>query len=69
METMVEARPFYCEAVVFAGNRYEPAEYCENEVDADGDLCASHGDFEDGYDDQDYWIERDAENDAYDDWI
>lgn len=37
--------PIYCPAQTFAGRMYDdpaPAEYCENEVDEEGELCADH---------------------------
>lgn len=34
--------PIYCTAQTFAGNRFEPPEYCENEVFSEGDLCQEH---------------------------
>ena len=39
-----EPRPevIYCTAQTFRGTREEPSEYCENEVDDEGDLCADH---------------------------
>jgi hypothetical protein len=34
--------PIYCTAQTFRATREEPSEYCENEVDDHGDLCADH---------------------------
>lgn len=36
------SEPIYCTAQTFAGNRFEPREYCTNQVDDYGDLCAEH---------------------------
>lgn len=32
----------YCPAQTYPRTPFEPAEYCENEVDDYGDLCARH---------------------------
>lgn len=34
--------PNYCTAQTFRGNRFEPPEFCETEVDQPGDLCPVH---------------------------
>ena len=34
--------PIYCAAQTFRGTRETPAEYCETEVDSEGDLCSDH---------------------------
>jgi len=34
--------PIYCIAETYAATRETPAEYCENEVEHDGDFCARH---------------------------
>ena len=47
--------PIYCTAQTFRGNRFEPSEYCETEVDDEGDLCELHD-------------EQDRAADAYDAW-
>lgn len=42
---------FYCGVQTRAASWYvdpEPAEYCENEVDVEGDLCARHDQEDDG---------------------
>ena len=65
-----------CAAKIFEATRVDPAEYCEELAEEGSDYCEGHDpenepeyEPEDSYDDQDYWIERDAENDAYEDWI
>lgn len=35
-------QPIYCPAQTFAGNRFEPSEYCETEVEDYGDFCSVH---------------------------
>ena len=68
--TETEAPVFYCCAVVYAATRYEPQELCENEVDAEDDLCGMHADPEPDEDyDALYWGERESESDRYDDAI
>lgn len=42
--------PIYCPAQTFRQTRYEPAEYCENQVPNEGDLCSKHEEY-DPYDD------------------
>jgi hypothetical protein len=32
----------YCQATVFAGNRIDPPEYCENETVPAGEFCERH---------------------------
>jgi len=34
--------PIYCPAQTYRQTRDEPAEYCENEVTEEGDLCSAH---------------------------
>ena len=34
--------PIYCAAQTYRATRETPAEYCETEVDCEGDLCADH---------------------------
>ena len=36
------SNPIYCTAQTFHGTREEPSEYCETEVDCEGDLCSEH---------------------------
>jgi hypothetical protein len=36
------SEPIYCPAQTYAGSRFEPKEYCENEVASEGDLCSEH---------------------------
>ena len=38
------SEPIYCPAQTYAGSRFEPKEYCENEVEDYGDMCAKHDD-------------------------
>lgn len=62
---------FYCSAQTYRATRYDPAEYCEEEVDNDGDLCRGHQMEEDGPDPddaRDEWLERQYEDRySYDD--
>ena len=44
--------PNYCTAQTHRGSRYEPPEFCEEEVENAGDLCARHD--EDDRSDADY---------------
>lgn len=56
---------FYCAAQTYRATRWQPAEYCENEVDEDGDLCGPCGRAEDGPDPddaRDEWLERQWED-------
>ena len=39
---MSDDYPIYCTAQTYRGNRFEPSEYCENEVFAEGELCSVH---------------------------
>lgn len=32
----------YCPAQTYRGSRFEPAEFCENEVADYGDMCSRH---------------------------
>jgi len=34
--------PIYCAEQTYRATRETPAEYCENEVDCEGDLCSAH---------------------------
>lgn len=55
-----EEETFYCSAQTYRATRHDPAEYCEEEVDEDGDLCAGHQYEEDGPDPddaRDAWLE------------
>lgn len=36
------SKPIYCTAQTYRATRESPAEFCENEVDDEGDLCADH---------------------------
>lgn len=48
----VEHQRYTCGAMTFPGRRYvdpEPPEYCEEEVEQEGDLCPRH----EGFDDED----------------
>jgi hypothetical protein len=45
--------PIYCSAQTYRATRETPAEYCENEVPEEGDLCDAHDSgarMEDDYD-------------------
>ena len=33
---------FYCPAQTYRGSLYEPNEFCETEVEQEGDLCGVH---------------------------
>lgn len=48
--------PIYCAAQTYRQTRDNPAEYCENEVDQEGDLCARHD-------------EDDRSDEAYDSYL
>lgn len=37
-----EEEVFYCAAETRAGSYYDPPEFCEEEVEVDGDLCYWH---------------------------
>ena len=44
--------PIYCPAQTFAGHYYidpEPPEWCENEVENEGDYCPEHEEQEEGF--------------------
>lgn len=43
----------YCPAQTFPGSRYEPKEFCETEVEHEGDFCMVHN-----------YTDEDAKNDA-----
>lgn len=46
----MSAEAFFCGVQTRAARMYEdpePAEYCENEVDIDGDLCPRHDEEDD----------------------
>lgn len=56
---------FFCSATTYRATRWQPAEYCENEVDEDGDLCRSCQAYEDGPDPddaRDAWLEMSWED-------
>lgn len=56
---------FYCSGQTYAATRYQPAEYCEEEVDEEGDLCRFHQQEEDGPDPddaRDAWLEMSWED-------
>ena len=36
------ATPIYCSARTYPATPFEPGEYCETEVAAEGDLCGIH---------------------------
>lgn len=49
----------YCPAQTYRQTRDNPAEYCENEVENEGDLCPKHDVDDRADDDYDRWKERD----------
>lgn len=51
----------FCPAQTYRGSRFEPSEYCETEVDHEGDLCPKHD--EDDRADEAYERLRDARYD------
>lgn len=60
-----EQEVFYCSQETYRASQYQPAEYCENEVDNEGDLCGSCGRYEEGPDPddaRDEWLDRQAED-------
>lgn len=68
-ETTDTDEVFYCAAETYRATRYQPAEYCENEVDEEGDYCRSCQAYEDGPDPddaRDAWLES-RYDDRYDD--
>lgn len=52
MANTEDTEEFYCAAQTYAQTLETPAEYCENEVDNDGDYCSEHRD-DDGYEEPD----------------
>lgn len=48
--------PFYCPEQTYRGNRFEPPEFCETEVENPGDLCPVHE-------------EDDRSDEAHDDYL
>lgn len=48
--------PAYCPAQTFRGTRFEPPEFCEEEVENGGDFCARHD-------------EDDRADEAYDNYL
>lgn len=38
----MSAEPIYCHAQTYPATRDNPAEFCEEEVEQEGDLCARH---------------------------
>jgi hypothetical protein len=75
MTTELTTEIRFCDATVYAGTYYQPAEGCDNEADEDSDYCADHAhadeydggpDFDQEYDDA--WGDAAAdawENDYY----
>lgn len=59
----MSAEPIYCPAETYRQTRDNPAEYCEEEVENEGDLCSRHeADDRDDYDRE--RLEEDARDDA-----
>ena len=50
--------PIYCSAQTYRATRETPAEFCENEVDGEGDLCADHDEEDRAAEAYDAWRER-----------
>jgi hypothetical protein len=44
------SEPAQCAYQTYRATRFEPAEYCETEVESEGDFCARHDDDEPDYD-------------------
>lgn len=40
----------FCEALLFAGNRIDPPEYCDEEAEPDSEFCLAHAHAGDEYD-------------------
>jgi len=55
--------PIYCSAQTYRATRENPAEFCENEVDDDGDLCAVHDEEERAEEAYENWKERERYGD------
>lgn len=55
--------PIYCTAQTFRGNRFEPSEYCETEVEQEGDLCSDHEAADRADADYEAWRERERYGD------
>jgi hypothetical protein len=53
---MTAPEVIYCPAQTYAGSRFEPKEFCENEVPDYGDFCPAHDD-------------EDRADEAYDDYL
>lgn len=46
--------PIYCSAQTYRATRDNPAEYCETEVEQEGDYCPAHEEADDDYDHYDH---------------
>jgi len=55
--------PIYCPARTYPATPFEPAEYCTNEVNDYGDLCAVHDEEDRSDADYDAWKERERYGD------
>jgi len=62
----------YCEAQLYAGTYFQPAEYCEEEAAEGSEYCQAHADAADAAEDaaiswaEDAWLdERDCEADVW----
>ena len=53
--------PIYCPAQTFVGNRIEPPEFCDNEVDDHGDLCQIHEEADRADEEYEQYLEDRAE--------
>lgn len=49
---MSDEYPIFCPVQTYHATRTDPAEYCTNEVNSEGDLCAEHE--EDDHADEQY---------------
>jgi hypothetical protein len=56
--------PIYCPAQTYRDTRDSPAEFCENEVDNEGDLCSDHDAEDRADDDYDRYLDAKAEREA-----
>jgi hypothetical protein len=54
---MTTGDPIFCPAQTYRQTRDMPAEYCENEVPEEGDLCARHDEDERADDQYENYLE------------
>lgn len=58
---MSTPEPVYCNAVVFAGNRIDPPEFCDEEAEPGTEYCERHKHYGDEYDPEKEWTDSDQE--------